>query len=160
MRTAIKEVEGIDWFNGAVMNCLWRGPRLCDVLKTSKIADKLLNKDGSYRGHVEFACYEQKVQEDSWYGGAIPLSRAMDKDADVILALEMNGKPLDAEHGAPVRVIVPGVAGARSVKWVSRITVQEEDSKNFYQQHDYKILPPEATDKQSAEKFWDKVDPM
>lgn len=159
MRTAIKEVQGIDWFDGAVMNCLWKGPRLSDVLAKAGLDDGL-KEDSSYKGHVEFACYEQQVQEDSWYGGAIPLSRAVDEDADVILALHMNGEPLDAEHGAPVRVIVPGVAGARSVKWLNKITVQEKDSQNFYQQHDYKILPPEATDKQQAEKFWDKIDPL
>lgn len=67
----------------------------------------------------------------------------------------MNGKPLSKEHGFPVRVVAPGIAGARSVKWVDRITVQTVESSNFYQQHDYKILPPEAVDSESAEKFWD-----
>lgn len=67
----------------------------------------------------------------------------------------MNGKPLTKEHGFPVRVVAPGIAGARSVKWVDRITVQTVESSNYYQQHDYKILPPEAVDSESAEKFWD-----
>jgi sulfite oxidase len=162
MRTVIKEVQGIDWFNGAVMNCLWKGPRLRDVLQQAGIQASLFDENAASapKGHVEFACYEQQVQEDSWYGGSISLKRAIDADADVILALGMNGERLNAEHGAPVRVVVPGVAGARSVKWLSKITVQEEDSKNFYQQHDYKILPPEATDREVAEKYWSKVDPM
>ena len=68
---------------------------------------------------------------------------------------QMNGKPLSANHGFPVRVIVPGIAGCRSVKWLDRITVQKEESPNFYQQRDYKILPPEATDKHAAESYWD-----
>lgn len=66
----------------------------------------------------------------------------------------MNGKPLSYNHGYPVRIVVPGIAGARSVKWLDRITVQLEESKNYYQQHDYKILPPEATDWDTAEKYW------
>lgn len=45
----------------------------------------------------------------------------MDPRGDVLLAFEMNGEPLPADHGAPVRVVVPGVAGCRSVKWVSRL---------------------------------------
>ena len=44
----------------------------------------------------------------------------MDPHGDVLLAFEMNGAPLPADHGFPVRVVVPGVAGCRSVKWVSR----------------------------------------
>jgi len=67
----------------------------------------------------------------------------------------MNGKPLTTEHGFPVRVVTPGIAGARAVKWLDRITVQDTESSNHYQQRDYKILPPEATDSEAAEKFWD-----
>ena len=67
----------------------------------------------------------------------------------------MNGKVLPIRHGYPVRVCTPGIAGARAVKWLDRITVQLEESKNFYQQRDYKILPPEATDKETAAKYWD-----
>ena len=69
----------------------------------------------------------------------------------------MNSKPLPVNHGAPVRIIAPGIAGARSVKWLERITVQSTESGNFYQQRDYKILPPEATDKEKAKKYWDLI---
>ncbi|KAH0271740.1 ATP synthase alpha subunit vacuolar, partial [Aureobasidium melanogenum] len=150
MRTAIKEVQGIDWFDGAVMNCKWRGPRLKDILEKAQV---ILSKEE--KGHVAFASHAQTCQEDEWYGASIDLGRALDEDKDVILALEMNGEPLSKEHGFPVRVIVPGIAGARSVKWLDRITVQTVESSNYYQQHDYKILPPEAVDSETAEKFWD-----
>lgn len=72
----------------------------------------------------------------------------------------MNGKPLPARHGYPVRAIVPGVLGARSVKWLDRITVSEEESPNFYQKHDYKVLPPNAVDAKSAEPYWDQTPAM
>lgn len=42
----------------------------------------------------------------------------MDPRADIILAYEMNGQPIPRDHGFPVRVIVPGVVGARNVKWL------------------------------------------
>lgn len=43
---------------------------------------------------------------------------------------------------------------------MDRITISETESPNFYQQHDYKVLPPEATDAESAAKYWEKVSPM
>ena len=56
----------------------------------------------------------------------------------------MNGQPLPRAHGGPVRVVVPGYIGARSVKWVTAITVQAVPSQNYFQALDYRILPPEA----------------
>ena len=84
MRTFLKEVSGIDWGDGAVMNCIWKGPKLKDILNEAAI-DLTFEETG----HVAFACYYTKVQDDDWYGGSISLSRAMRDDADVILALDV-----------------------------------------------------------------------
>lgn len=130
MRTKLKEVSGIDWFDGAVMNCSWTGPLLCDVLKSASLK---VSKDEYTSAHVAFACFQTPTQEDKWYGASVPLSRVMDPESGIILALQMNGKPLSANHGAPVRVVTPGIAGARSVKWLDKVTVQMSESDNFYQ---------------------------
>ena len=88
MRTFLSEVSGIDWGDGAVMVCTWKGPRLSAILD-----DAGINLPVEAMGHVAFACYLTEVQEDTWYGGSIPLSRAKSDEGDVILALEVRFKP-------------------------------------------------------------------
>lgn len=74
------------------------------------------------------------------FGGSIPLDKAL--QAEVLLAYEMNGRPLPPVHGAPLRLVVPGYIGARSVKWLSRLTLQEEPSSNYFQATAYRLFPP------------------
>lgn len=85
MRTMLKEVEGIDWGDSAVMNCKWKGPRLRDVLLKAGVKDS-----GRETLHVAFSSYKVKCQEDDWFGGSVPLERGMREDGEAILALEVS----------------------------------------------------------------------
>ncbi|EED17807.1 sulfite oxidase, putative [Talaromyces stipitatus ATCC 10500] len=156
MSTQLKEVQGINWQDGAMMNCRWKGPRLRDVLLAAGVDDHV-GKEGRF---VAFGCYQVECQDDTWFGGSVELERCMSVEDEVILALEMNDVPLTPNHGYPVRVVIPGVAGARWVKWLDRITVQNEHSQNYYQQYDYKALPPEITSSDKAKDYWMKVPPL
>ena len=76
-----------------------------------------------------------------------------------MLATHMGGEPLDEKHGKPCRLVVPGIIGARSVKWLERIIIRDKPSDNFYMSRDYKILPPEATP-DTKEEYLRKIEPM
>jgi DMSO/TMAO reductase YedYZ molybdopterin-dependent catalytic subunit len=56
---------------------------------------------------------------------------------DVLLALAMNGEPLPAAHGFPLRAVVPGWYGMASVKWLHRLIVTDQPFNGYYQSIDY-----------------------
>ena len=62
------------------------------------------------------------------YEASIPAATAFDPRKDVLLAFEMNGEPLPLDHGYPIRVVVPGVVGARNVKWLRKIVLSKKVS--------------------------------
>ncbi len=57
--------------------------------------------------------------------------------ADVMLAYEMDGKPLRREHGAPVRVVIPEMYGYKNVKWVARIELVARPGSGYWEQRGY-----------------------
>lgn len=124
------------WGSGAISTAQWTGAALADVLAAAG-----LRLDAQ---HIAFAASDVSHVPDppQPFGGSIPVAKALADE--VLLAWEMNGVPLPAVHGAPVRVVVPGYIGARSVKWVRRLTAQEHPSDNYFQAKDYLLLPADA----------------
>jgi sulfite oxidase len=66
---------------------------------------------------------------------SLELAKAMD---DCILAYEMNGQPLPRDHGAPLRLVVPGWAGDHWMKWLVRLTVASAPQTGFYMDTAYR----------------------
>ena len=95
--------------------------------------------------HVGFEgadiCPEAKPAQR--FGGSIPLDKAC--RPEVLLAWAMNGEPLPPVHGAPLRVVVPGYIGARSVKWLERIEVRSRPWQGYFQHVVYRLLPQDGT---------------
>jgi sulfite oxidase len=143
----VKPTSGDPWASGAIGNARWTGVALADVLDAAGS-----DKDAAL--HVAFdACDEVEMPEEGrfTYGASIPMPKAL--TPDVLVAFEMNGRPLAPEHGFPLRIVVPGYAGVRSPKWLSAIRVQDKPSDNHIQQRDYKLVPPDVTEDTVV---WDK----
>ncbi|MCO6444010.1 MAG: molybdopterin-dependent oxidoreductase [Anaerolineae bacterium] len=124
------------WQTEAISSAAWTGVSLADVLTRVGV------QDGA--AHVAFLGADHGAAPDGGsFGGSIPLSKA--QSSEVLLAWAMNGEPLPPIHGGPLRVVVPGYYAARSVKWLTHITVQDAPSDNHFQSHDYKVFPPDVT---------------
>ncbi|KAL9598581.1 MAG: hypothetical protein Q9219_004412 [cf. Caloplaca sp. 3 TL-2023] len=132
-----RSTNGLQWDAGAISTAEWTGVRLRDVLKDAGVAIDDL-PDGIK--HVQFMGLEA-------YGASIPIDKATDKLGDVLLAYKMNGKPLALDHGYPLRLVVPGNVAARSVKWISRVRLADEESPSQWQRRDYKCFGPNVSGK-------------
>jgi sulfite oxidase len=133
----VEKTSGDPWAPGAIGNAEWTGAPLTDVLCAAGASE------GEHL-HVAFEAVDMAENEgakDAPYGVSIPMAKAM--TGDVLLAYAMNGEPLTMEHGAPLRIVVPGYAGVRSAKWVGQIRVQDKPSDAFQQAKDYLLFPPD-----------------
>ena len=144
---AVRGLKGLNWQGGAIGNATWSGARLTDVLEAAGVNLQRIASEGRLK-HVHFEGYDLG-SDGSPYGASVPIEKAVNPYQDVILAYEMNGETLPRDHGYPVRVIVPGVVGARNVKWLNRIVLSEVESDSHWQQSDYKGFNPSVT--------WDNV---
>ena len=124
------------WGPGATSTARWVGVRLADVLAAAGLEPRATD--------IEFTAPDVAAEAvpPQQYGGSIPTTKATAEET--LLVWEMNGEALTAAHGAPVRVVVPGHIGARSVKWVQRVTARDRPSDNFFQQGAYRLLPADT----------------
>jgi DMSO/TMAO reductase YedYZ molybdopterin-dependent catalytic subunit len=76
----------------------------------------------------------------------LPVAKALQ---DVLLAYEMNGRPLPPDHGFPVRLVVPSWVGIASIKWLGQIEVSDTPLLSPWNTQFYRLLgptyPPEGT---------------
>jgi sulfite oxidase len=135
---AIRDIPGeAAWGPGATGTALWTGVALADVLA---LAGPL---PGASDVGLEGADLCPEAEPAQRFGGSIPLDKAL--RSEVLLAWAMNGEPLAGVHGAPVRVVVPGYIGARSVKWLERIELRSEPWVGYFQRVAYRLVPADGT---------------
>jgi DMSO/TMAO reductase YedYZ molybdopterin-dependent catalytic subunit len=133
-RSFLRErAHGVQWGAGAIGHAEWTGVPLRLVLE----------KSGVRPGAVEvvFEGYDRGSEADHpepmAFARGLPLAKAL--DPDTLLALSMNGEPLEPIHGFPVRLLVPGWYGVASVKWLRRIEVVDRPFRGYYQAVKYTV---------------------
>jgi sulfite oxidase len=134
---AVRDIPGeAPWGAGATGTATWTGVALSDVLA---LAGPLrAASDVGFEGAD--LCPEAVPSQQ--FGGSIPFDKA--SRSEVLLAWAMNGEPLSPVHGAPLRVVVPGYIGARSVKWLERIELRSEPWPGYFQHVVYRLVPADA----------------
>lgn len=137
-RTGLVPVpEGEPWRDRAVSTARWTGVPLRTVLERAEVYPDTLEilARGADRGTKAGA-------GEIPFARSLPLEKAL--HPDTLLALEMNGAPLPPEHGAPVRLVVPGWYGMASVKWVARIEALTEPFAGYFQRDRYVFDPADG----------------
>ena len=117
------------WLHEAVSTATWTGTPLAGVL-----ADAGLEDDAT---ELVFFGADHGIEggEELDYGRSLPVDEAF--RPEVLLAYEMNGRPLEPQHGFPLRLVVPGWYGMTSVKWLSRVEAVTEPFSGYHQAFAY-----------------------
>lgn len=109
-------VPGTPWLLGGIGTATWRGVRLSSVLRRAGLLP-------TARDVMAVGLDDPYVVNGVDYGPVrrpLPVGKALD---DCLLVTEMNGEPLPADHGYPLRLFVPGWVGVASIKWLGQLEV-------------------------------------
>jgi DMSO/TMAO reductase YedYZ molybdopterin-dependent catalytic subunit len=122
--------KGSQWQEGAVANVRFRGVKLKTLFETL---------DLNIAPDAHFLTAEGKEGSpkptDADFEHSIPLDDAL---ARSIVALELNGEPIPAVHGGPVRLVTPGYFGTMHIKWLSRLRLETRETYNHHQRRRYR----------------------
>ncbi len=119
------------WLNEAVGTAEWTGTPLRAVLEQAGVGEGAVE--------VVFTGHDRGVQSEIEHDYERSLSVDVALRPEMLLADEMNGRPLLPQHGFPLRLIVPGWYGMTSVKWLRSVTVQDEPFLGYQQAVAYHV---------------------
>ena len=125
---------GLPFFIGGIGNAVWAGTPLAPLLDEARLRRRThrgrLLGSGRWRGRgygSGGARPRDGVTITEQFARSMALADAT--AADNLLVYEMNGAPLPAAHGCPVRLIAPGWYGVANVKWLTRIEVLDRATR-------------------------------
>ena len=129
--------------NGLSSNGRWTGVSLRTVLQRAGVQDAAREFVffGADRGEEEVLWRGRTFNVEQQYGRSLERDQALSDEP--LLAYELNGEPLSAHQGRPLRLLVPGWYGAPNVKWVAEINVQKDQYLGRWQARSYRTLKGE-----------------
>jgi nitrate reductase (NAD(P)H) len=142
----VRKSKGFSWGPAGVSTALFTGVAMMDVIKKAKPLRK-----------AKYVCMEGADKlPNGFYGTSVKLNWVLDPNKGIMLAHMMNGEPLRPDHGKPIRAVVPGAIGGRSVKWLTKLIVTEGPSDNWYHIYDNRVLPTTVSPDESSkdDKWW------
>jgi nitrate reductase (NAD(P)H) len=130
-QNTVRKSKGFSWGPAGLSTALFTGPLMADVLRYAKPLRQ-----------AKYVCMEGADKlPNGYYGTSVKLNWAMDPNKLIMLAHKMNGEPLRPDHGRPLRAVVPGQIGGRSVKWIKKLILTDAPSDNWYHIYDNRVLP-------------------
>jgi DMSO/TMAO reductase YedYZ molybdopterin-dependent catalytic subunit len=132
--------KGEPWGWTAVSTAVWTGVPLHALLAQARPRPegRTLLFEGADHGP-----YEGGPEVN--YTRALPRTEVERMGADILVAYEMNGEPLPLDHGAPLRLVVPGWYGMASVKWLQRVQFVPDPFSGPFQTDSYVYIWPDGT---------------
>jgi len=126
------------WLLEAVGTAEWTGTPLAPLLQEAGLSPDAVEVAFTAADHG----VERGVEQD--YARGLPVAEAL--RPETLLVWAMNGAPLPPQHGAPLRLVVPGWYGMAQVKWLTRIDVLTEPFTGFQNTTAYRLKVAEDED--------------
>lgn len=124
------QTSGTQWGRGGMGNVVFSGVKLSTVFEKAGVelsrTAKFVNANGK----------DEPLEGKEDFLHSLPADDVLNRG---ILALDLNGKPLSAIHGGPIRLIIPGVFGTMQVKWLSTLDFVSDESENYNHVPRYRV---------------------
>ena len=126
------KTRGTQWAHGGMGNVRWRGVLFAKLLESLQLTvdpkAKFLAAEGKDR---------PVLLQAPDFEHSVPLVDVLETG---LLALEMNGEPIPALHGGPLRLVLPGYFGTMNVKWLHKLRFETGESRNRHHIRRYRTF--------------------
>ncbi|KAF1811577.1 nitrate reductase-like protein [Eremomyces bilateralis CBS 781.70] len=136
----VRKSKGFSWGPGGVSTALFTGVPMSAIIAAAKPTRR-----------ARYVCMEGADKlPNGYYGTSVKRNWVQDPNRGIMLAWKMNGELLRPDHGRPLRAVIPGQIGGRSVKWLTKLILTESPSDNWYHINDNRVLPTMVSPEESA----------